>query len=93
MFDEHPAKKSRAQLLKELSYLEDWALVTEYHVAAALLVSVSKVRSDRCTGNGVPFRRVGKRRALYRKGDLMHYLETLERRDTTRNERKMLEAA
>lgn len=83
---------TRSKLLKELANLEDWALVSEFHVAAALNLSVGKIRNDRLVGVGVPYRKLG-RKVAYVKSDIMDYLKGLVRHGPREAQAKMLEAA
>jgi hypothetical protein len=64
------------ELRAELDAAPDWALFSEDYVVAARGVSVFTVRQERQGGRGVPFVRQG-RRILYRKGDIIAFLQGL----------------
>lgn len=70
--------KNQAALRAELDAAPGWAQFDEEYVAAARGLSVSKVRAERLSGCGVPFAKEG-RRVLYRKDDILAYINGLSR--------------
>ena len=70
-----PARKiSRLDLLNEFELAPQSALFNQQTIAAVLSCSIQLLERNRCAGNDVPYLKIG-RKALYRKSDVLDFLQ------------------
>ncbi|HAT9529897.1 TPA: DNA-binding protein [Legionella pneumophila subsp. pneumophila] len=70
-----PAQKaSRLHLLNEFELAPHSALFNQQTIAAVLSCSTQLLERNRWAGGGVPYLKIG-RKVLYRKSDVLHFLQ------------------
>jgi hypothetical protein len=80
-----PANTPRLQLLNEFELAPISALFTQKTIAAVLSCSTQLLERNRWAGGGIPYLKIG-RKVLYRKSDVLEYIQQQQLRCSTSQE-------
>jgi hypothetical protein len=85
-------KTSRLQLLNEFELAPDSALFNQQTIAAVLSCSTQLLERNRWAGTSVPYLKIG-RKVLYRKSDVIDFLQQQKRYRSTSEESQSIRQA